>query len=69
VGTANFIGTSVLPAGDINDSNLVDIQDYFKLAASWYRADASSDIDGSGLVDMDDYFLLAAHWYQSGDAE
>ena len=59
----------VLPAGDLNDSNLVDIEDYFKLAAAWYHADASADIDGSGLVNLDDYFLLANRWYQAGDPQ
>ena len=68
-GIANFTGASVLPAGDINDSNLVDIFDYFKLAAAWYHADSSADIDGSGLVNLDDYFLLANRWYQAGDPQ
>ena len=67
--TASFTGDSLLPGGDINGSDLVDIEDYFQLAASWYQADASSDIDGSGLVDIDDYFILSDHWYQASEPE
>ncbi len=63
--TANFL----LPAGDINGSNLVDIDDYFQLAVDWYTTDAASDIDGDGLVDIEDYFLLASRWYEAGDGE
>ena len=59
----------VLPGGDFDGSNLVDIQDYFALAASWYQANPATDIDGSGRVDLDDYFILASHWYEPGEAE
>ena len=62
---ANF----VLPGGDLNGSNLVDIEDYFLLAAAWYTNDPAADIDGSGLVDLDDYFLLANSWYLPSDPE
>jgi hypothetical protein len=58
-----------LRGGDINGSNLVEIEDYFQLAAAWHQASAASDIDGDGLVESDDYFLLANHWYDAGDAE
>ena len=58
-----------LPAGDLDNSNLVDIEDYFRLAAAWYTHEAAADIDGSGLVDVDDYFLLASRWYQRGHDE
>ena len=67
--TANFTGPRVLPGGDVNNSNVVDIDDYFQLAAAWYRVSAATDIDGSGLVDIFDYFLLASHWYQVGDPD
>ena len=63
--TANFF----LAGGDLDESNLVDIMDYFRLASSWYHVDPVPDIDGSGLVDLDDYFILANEWYQPGDPE
>ena len=66
---ADFVGAGVLPGGDINNSNLVDIEDYFQLAAAWYKSVAAADIDGSGLVEMNDFSILAARWYQQGDPE
>ena len=54
---------------DLDNSNLVDIFDYFHLASAWDRDVPEADIDGSGLVDIDDYFLLASHWYLGGDPE
>ena len=66
--TAEFTSANELLGGDIHGSNdLVDVEDYFQLAAAWYQVNASSDIDGSGLVDVDDYFILASHWYDEGD--
>ena len=66
---AFFTGDSRLLAGDIDGSNMVDIGDYYRLAASWYLPDLAADIDGDGLVDLDDYFLLSSHWLQAGDPE
>lgn len=63
--SANFF----LPTGDLDDSNVVDIQDYFRVAAAWYTAAATADLDGNGLVDTDDYFLLANRWDQIGHEE
>ena len=59
----------VLRGGDLDGSDTVGLDDYYRLAAVWYQADAAADIDGSGLVDGDDYFILANHWGESGDAE
>ena len=59
----------LLPGGDLDGSNLVDMGDYNQLAAAWYTASPAADIDGSGLVDIFDYFLLASHWQQEGDPE
>ena len=65
----NFTGASRLRAGDLDGSNLVEMEDYFLLAASWYQSGLAADLDGSGLVDIFDYFLLASHWYEAGDPE
>ena len=64
---ANFTGNSTLPVGDLDNSNLVDLADYFQLATAWYQPNAAADLDGSGFVDLDDYFLLASHWGDQGD--
>ena len=61
--------TFLLRGGDFNDSNLVDIEDYFHLAAAWYSNNDAVDIDGSGRVDFADFYLLSDHWYQQGDRE
>ena len=69
---ADFIGARALPAGDLNGSNRVDVEDYFQLASLWYQRSpvgAAADLDGNGLVDLDDYFLLANRWYVEGDPE
>ena len=63
--TVNF----QLSGGDLDDSNLVDIFDYFHLASAWYQPNDAADIDGSGMVDLDDYLILSNHWYQQGSPE
>ena len=65
----DFAGDSRLPTGDLDGSNMVDLGDYYQLAAAWYTSDSAADIDGSGLVDIFDYFLLSCHWHQTGDPE
>ena len=67
--SVNFINSSALPAGDLDNSNTVNLGDYFLLAAAWYTPNPAADLDGSGLVDLDDYFLLSLHWQQTGDPE
>ena len=66
---ANFTGAHLLPAGDLDDSNVVDWTDYFTLASFWYTTASVADLDGNGLVDILDYFLLANHWHETGDPE
>ena len=67
--TANFTSANKLPAGDIDGSNWVDMDDYFLLAASWNKPDSVADVNGNGLASLDDYYLMAARWYQAGDPE
>ena len=66
--SADFTGDNMLPAGDLDGSGTVDLDDYFILAAAWDQADAAADIDGSGRIDLDDYFLLANRWSEQDDA-
>ena len=69
IAALDFSGaTGMLLGGDLDNSNMVDIGDYFRLAAVWYQPNAGADIDGSGLVDIDDYFIMASNWYLPGDA-
>ena len=67
--TTSFTGSDALLGGDLNGSNVVDLDDYSQLAGAWYTADPAADIDGSGLVDIFDYFILASHWLKSGADE
>ena len=69
VGVANFTGDFLLPAGDLDESNTVGLDDYYLLAAAWYQAIGAADIDGNGVVDLDDYFLLTNQWGQPADLE
>ena len=66
---ANFTGYHLLPAGDLDNSNTVDLGDYSLLSGAWYTSNPAADIDGSGLVDIFDYFLLSSHWLLQGDPE
>ena len=67
--TAHFTGPQLLPAGDLDNSNTVNLSDYYALASLWYTSAPSADLDGSGFVDLDDYFLLSNHWLETGDLE
>ena len=66
---AHFTGPHLLPAGDLDNSNTVNLADYYALASFWYTSNPAADLDGSGFVDLDDYFLLANHWQEAGDSE
>ena len=65
----NFTASVALPSGDLNDSNIVDLGDYYTLAGSWGTSSPAADLDGNGWVDLDDYFLLASHWNEIGEPE
>ena len=61
-----------LPAGDLNGSNKVDLDDYYLLASLWYQGSPTgdaADLDGNGIVNLDEYFLLSNHWNEQGDPE
>ena len=66
---AHFTGTHLLSAGDLDNSNTVDLTDYSTLAGVWYTSNPIADLDGSGFVDLDDYFLLSNRWSSEGDPE
>ncbi|NJC25892.1 malectin domain-containing carbohydrate-binding protein [Neolewinella antarctica] len=55
-----------LRAGDLNDDNLVDIQDFSLLANTFLQAGESSDINGDGLTNIQDVSLLTSNFLQAG---
>ena len=69
VAAVSFTSASGLRAGDLDNSNTVNLGDYFILAGAWYTSNPAADMDGNGWVDLDDYFLLAQHWGEQGDPE
>jgi len=68
--TADLTGTDMLPGGDLNGSNFVNILDYSVLANHYGpNSDPVADINGSGAVNIADYSLLAANYFRPGDEE
>lgn len=57
----------LLPAGDINGTNSVNILDYSIMKASWLGSNPVADIDGSGIVNIGDYDLMKLNWFKLGD--
>lgn len=73
IGTANVTNlTFSLLAGDVDDDNRVDLDDFLILAASYELGtadpafDARTDLDGSGRTDLDDFLLLASNYGRTG---
>ena len=62
----------LLRAGDMDDSNLVDITDFTLLRATFGKAcgdagyDGRADFTGDCLVDISDFTLLRANFGQAG---
>jgi alpha-tubulin suppressor-like RCC1 family protein len=72
---SNGSGTlsTTLLAGDVNDDNMVNLDDFSALAAAYGSAvgDAAynfqADLNGDGVVDLNDFSLLAANYGLAGD--
>ncbi len=62
--TVNFI----LPGGDINGSNSVNVLDYSLLKSAW-GSGAVADINGDGIAGTVDYALMKSHWFEVGAPE
>jgi hypothetical protein len=63
----------LLPAGDVNGDNVVDLSDFSELATAFGSSagesnwDPNADLNCDGVVDMTDFGLLAANFGQQGD--
>jgi lysophospholipase L1-like esterase len=61
-----------LPAGDVNNDNVVDLSDFSELAAAFGAStgsagwDPNADLNCDGVVDLIDFNLLAANFGLSG---
>ena len=66
---ASFTDASKLLGGDLNGSNLVNVQDYTILRSHWFTSNPVADITGSGLVNGLDYTILKLNWMVEGDRE
>jgi len=76
---AMLTGDNMLPGGDLNGTNSINILDYTIMRTQWYWIvpDISgpdvvypaADIDASGLVNVTDYTILKGNWFTVGDDE
>jgi len=65
---ADFIGSTVVPGGDLNGDNVINAIDYSLLRGAWGLGIAG-DINGDGYTDNADYLIMKANWYKKGDAQ
>ena len=67
---ANFTGGDLLPGGDLNGSNSINILDYSILASNYHPTDGpAADINGDGGVNFGDYSIMTGNWFELGDDE
>lgn len=66
---ANFEDADMLRAGDIDNSNSINVLDYSKLKVNWYTTNSVADIDGNGSVGATDYSLMRLNWFTAGDSQ
>jgi hypothetical protein len=72
-GTSVTLPALVLPNGDSNGDNSVDLLDYFALSDSYNLAtgdagfNANADFNEDGSVDLLDYFILSDNYNLAGD--
>lgn len=57
----------LLPGGDLDGDNVVNVRDLTLLRAYWGTANAVADINGDGFVQTLDYTLLKLRWFSMGD--
>lgn len=64
--SSRFVLTPTL--GDITGDNIVNIEDFAKLARFWLQDEPSVDIapspNGDGIVDLQDLAILVGHWLE-----
>lgn len=70
-GTAfDLTGARELLNGDITDDNLINLDDFLRLAAAYEATpvtDAACDLNEDGSVNLDDFLVLAANYEVSGE--
>jgi hypothetical protein len=70
VAAVSLTGTDMLPGGDLNGDNVVNLLDYSLLRYHWSSTiNMVADIDGSGVIFTGDYNLLKSNFYTIGDAQ
>ena len=67
--TAELTGADLLPGGDLDDSNTVNVTDYTIMKTNWFTTNAVADITGDGAVNVWDYTVMKLNWFEVGDAE
>jgi hypothetical protein len=67
--TVTFTAGSMLPGGDLNNDNFVNILDYSLMKMKWFTIAPEADINGDGLVNLLDYSTMKASWFTRGDAQ
>jgi len=65
----NFTGDSMLPGGDLNGDNLVNMLDYSVLKTNWFTVNDAADINGDGWVQILDYSIMKSNWFRHGDPQ
>lgn len=63
---AGDIGTIILPGGDVNQDNLINIFDLAGIGSSYGDNDPNSDINGDGIVSIFDLVQAAANYGKRG---
>lgn len=57
----------ILPAGDINNDNIINSLDWSVMSGKWFSNDAPTDINKDGIVNSIDWSFLSKNWFATGD--
>lgn len=63
---ANII-LPILPAGDLNNDNIINSLDWSAMRPNWFTSNNQSDLNKDGIVNSIDRSYLAKNWMQSGN--
>jgi hypothetical protein len=66
-GSVSFTGTSFLRGGDFTGNNLINLQDYNIMRATFPGINPAADITGDGVVNLGDYNILRSNFLTTGD--
>lgn len=65
--TASFTGISLLPGGDLNGDNFINVGDYNIMASDFPGPNFAADITGNDYANVGDYNVLLTNWFTAGD--